>query len=49
VRLADLGVRHRAFHEPDIGDQLTAIATEPLSRHHKRLFRRYRLLGAASR
>jgi hypothetical protein len=29
-RLRAAGVRFRAFFEPDLGDQLTAAATEPL-------------------
>ncbi|OAI54314.1 hypothetical protein AYO44_15175 [Planctomycetaceae bacterium SCGC AG-212-F19] len=45
--LAQLGVRHRPFREPDLGDQLTAIATEPIPRFQKRLFRKYRLLGSS--
>jgi len=43
--LARHHVRHHPFHEPDIGHQLTAIATEPLSPACKRWFRKYRLLG----
>lgn len=45
--LTRLNVRHRPFHEPDVGGQLTAIATAPLPIAHKRLFRKYRLLGSA--
>jgi hypothetical protein len=43
-RLSAAGVRCRAFHEPDLGGQLTALATEPISGPIRRLFRRYRLL-----
>jgi len=28
-RAADLGIKHSIFREPDIGDQVTAIALEP--------------------
>jgi hypothetical protein len=44
-RVARLGVRHRAFREPDTGGQLTAVATEPVSGERRRWFRKYRLLG----
>jgi hypothetical protein len=44
-RVARLGVRHRAFREPDIGNQLTALATEPVFGARRRCFRKYRLLG----
>lgn len=46
AHLAHLGVRHRTFCEPDLGGQRTAIATEPVPRVRKRLFRKYRLLGS---
>lgn len=29
-RLHAAGIRFRAFFEPDLGDQLTAVATEPV-------------------
>jgi hypothetical protein len=44
--LARIGIRYQAFHEPDFGNQLTAIATEPVPKTLKRLFRNYRLLGS---
>ena len=47
AHLAQLGVRHRAFREPDLSGQLTAVATEPVPRGRKRLFRQYRLLGSS--
>jgi hypothetical protein len=43
-RLRSLGIAHRPFHEPDIGNQLTAIATEPLRPEQRRFFRKYQLL-----
>jgi hypothetical protein len=42
------GVRCRPFHEPDLGGQLTAWATEPVSGRTRRLFRRFRLLNPAA-
>jgi hypothetical protein len=38
------GVRFRAFLEPDRGNELTALATEPVINDTRRLFRRLRLL-----
>ena len=48
LKLDQLGVRHRPFYEPDLGDQLTAIATEPLPEDApvRRALRRYQLLKA---
>ncbi len=37
-------VKHRPFYEEDIGNQLTAIATEPVEGEVRKLFRRYSLL-----
>jgi hypothetical protein len=44
-RFRRLGISHSPFHEPDRGDELTAIATEPIYGPRRRLFRRYRCLG----
>ena len=43
-RLRRAGVRFRAFFEPDLANQLTAAATEPLRGAQRRVFRDYRLL-----
>jgi hypothetical protein len=43
-RLCASGIAHRAFCEPDIGGQLTAIATAPLSPEQRLFFRKYQLL-----
>ena len=43
-RVAGQGVRVRCFHEPDIGDQLTAFATEPVSGEQREVFCKYQLL-----
>lgn len=44
LRLQEAGIRCRAFHEPDIGNQLTAIATEPVCGPQRKRFRRFQLL-----
>lgn len=43
-RLEALGVNLLGFNEPDRDNQLTAIATEPLSGSKRRLMRRYKIL-----
>jgi hypothetical protein len=43
-RIRSSGIAHRAFYEPDIGGQLTAIATEPVRPEQRRFFRKYQLL-----
>jgi hypothetical protein len=43
-RLRAAGVRFRAFFEPDLGDQLTAAATEPLRGQQRHVFRDLPLL-----
>jgi hypothetical protein len=43
-RLQRLGVPHETFHEPDIGHQLTAIATAPIHGEDRQLFKHYQLL-----
>jgi hypothetical protein len=43
-RLRRLGIRFHAFTEPDLGGQLTALATEPVFGDRRRLFRRFQLL-----
>lgn len=42
--LVDNGVRHAHFYEPDRGDELTALATEPIFEDKRHLFRKYQLL-----
>ncbi len=44
-QLGRRGVSTRPFYEPDLGDELTAVATEPIFGARRRLFRRYRCLG----
>lgn len=45
-KLESSNIRHRCFYEPDIGDQLTAIATEPIfdDGENRQFFRKYQLL-----
>jgi hypothetical protein len=44
-QLRERGVRLRAFTECDIGNELTALASEPLAGAARRPFRKYRLLN----
>lgn len=43
-KLEKLGIRSEIFMEPDIGNQYTALATEPVSGETRRVFRNYKLL-----
>lgn len=40
------GIAYRAFAEPDLDGQTTALATEPLRGDARKHFRKYRLLEA---
>lgn len=42
-RLEAQGVRTAVFREPDIGNQVTALATEPLAGNRRRLFAKWRM------
>ena len=44
-RLRAHHIRFQAFFEPDLGGQMTAVATEPVFDAARRVFRRYRLLS----
>jgi hypothetical protein len=37
------GIKTVLFREPDIGDQATALATEPISGQDRKFFSRYKL------
>jgi hypothetical protein len=43
-KLQQRGLRFRAFREPDLGNRLTALATEPVFDETRRLFRNLSLL-----
>lgn len=43
------GIRFAPFYEPDRNNELTAIATEPVSGSNRRRFRRYNLLDQEER
>lgn len=43
-RLKEQGIRFALFREPDIGNQLTAIATEPICDADRGFFRKFQLL-----
>lgn len=43
-RLERLGVQFRDFYEPDIDNQLTAIASSPISGANRETFKHYQLL-----
>lgn len=45
-RIEQAGIRCRAFFEPDLDDQLTAVATEPVFGTQRRVFRPFPLLSA---
>ena len=38
------GVKYKKFHEPDIGNQLTSISTEPIYDDQRNKFKKYQLL-----
>jgi peptidyl-tRNA hydrolase len=43
-KIQEQGIRCRAFLEADIGDQMTALATEPIYDAQRRVFRNFQLL-----
>jgi hypothetical protein len=43
--LGAAGIRCRAFHDEDLGEQVTAVATEPICGSARRFFRKYQLLN----
>ena len=44
-RLRRFGIAYHAFHEPDLGNELTAIGTEPVCGERRQVFKRYRCLS----
>lgn len=45
IRLEACGVKFASFYEPDLNNEMTAIATEPLVGDDRRVCHRYRLLN----
>ena len=45
ARLEALGIQYQPFYEPDLGGQLTSLATEPLSMQRRKPLQRYRCWG----
>lgn len=45
-KLGAYGIKFSVFREPDIGNQATAIATEPLRDHRRSALRNLKLVGA---
>lgn len=44
--LIENGVQHAHFYESDLDDELTAVATEPITGNRRNLFRKFQLLKA---
>ena len=47
-KLDQLGIKTEIFIEPDIGDQYTALCTEPVDGLTRKVFRSYKLLKMES-
>jgi Peptidyl-tRNA hydrolase PTH2 len=43
-RVQEQGVKIQMFREPDIGDQMTSFATEPVIGERREIFKKYQLL-----
>ena len=43
-KIIEQNIKAKSFIEPDIGDQMTAFATEPVCNEQRRIFRKYKLL-----
>lgn len=42
--LSEHGIQFSSFHESDLDNELTAIATEPIKEHQRAIFRKYQCL-----
>jgi hypothetical protein len=47
AKLEAEGIPHKGFYEPDMGNQLTALATAPISGQSRNFFKKYKLLNPA--
>jgi len=47
-KLERAGISFRAFREPDLNNEMTAIACKPVCGEQRRLFVGYPLMGAAA-
>ena len=45
-KIEDHGIRSVVFYEPDIGNQATALATEPISGRDRKVLAKYKLWDA---
>ena len=45
--IRSIGIICKAFHENDLGNELTAFATEPVSEEARRHFRKYQLVKSS--
>lgn len=46
-QLVDSSLQHTAFHEPDLGNSMTSIATRPVHGQERCFFRKFQLLKGA--
>lgn len=42
---AEKGIKNRVFHESDMGDEPTSLATEPINGECRKLFRKFSLFS----
>lgn len=42
-KLEERGIRHYVFSEPDLGDRITALSTEPIHGAARKVFSKYPL------
>lgn len=45
AKLDEAGINYRAFREPDLNNEITALATEPISGQDRSFFNQFQLLG----
>ena len=47
-KIEQSGIKYKEFLEPDIGNQLTAVATEPVCGDQRKVFKKFKLMGGVS-